>query len=204
MVSNAALEAPSLVIGVPEDAWGDVSNPVDPEYLRSLVREFDSFGPTDAMHTEPTEIGRGASGTALFVGLAAVFLAGKDVNEAIDGWIKLAKRVRELFDRLRTKRGALYASESVALALAVDYLREHASVSDPRIVGHVVLPIRGGFLSVEAEEAFVTNPERFYVFVLDDGGDRAFAVVMKSTGELVSYEELNTRDFLAFHGIFLE
>lgn len=184
---------------VPESDWDEGPNSIGQRHVDELKAILSEHGPTSDLKTEPTEVGRGASGAAIFIALATVFLAGKKINEALNAWIDIAQKVHRMFSRVGG-----YGSEAIGLAIAIDHLRVEAHLSMPRLVSHAILPIRGGFISKTAEDSFISNPERFYVFVIADGDDRAFSITVKSTGEVVFYFEMDTRDFYAFHGIQLD
>jgi hypothetical protein len=206
MIASVHLEEPAIVLGVPEDEidfFGE-GDPPKPEFLAGLLDELRKSGfQEDHLPVEETAIGRGASGLALLIALAAVFLSGKSINENLDAWIAIAGKVKGLVQRIRKKTiGPVYYSESVCFALVVsDVLDEAGDTTIPTLRFAQVFPVRGGFLTKADEEDFKTNPVRHYLFVFEAGG-HVEIVWMKSTGEIVRRDCLPIEEYYQFHGFY--
>ena len=98
-----------------------------PKYIEAAVNTLAELGISkDEVTYERTGVGVGAAGDAIALIMLAgisvlmvgkrVFLAGKTINENVDAWIELAKKLR----RVLTKLKAAYVSQPFAAALALE------------------------------------------------------------------------------------
>jgi hypothetical protein len=193
------LEEPLLILSLPETAIAlfEEGEPVRPEFLDTLRQDLRQFGNADNIEFVDTSVGRGAAGYALLFGLAALFLSGKTINENLDAWIAIARRVQDLVRRLQRKHG-LYVSESVGFALAVAHVDELYNTRVTQLVASIRLPIKGGVSSADLEKSFHANPDRFYVFVLEDSRRHTYVVTLTSQGSIVMTQHLDTIDWYRF------
>src|ERR1051325_5407720 len=212
-----------LVIStIDEDKFDWEREEYRPEYLNSLADEFKELGLSNReVEFEQTGVGVGAEGSAIaliIAGLTALFLSGKKINENIDAWIELSKKVKNVFRRLKPD----YVSQPFAAAIALDEIlkidKKVFKVEMQSALIHVVpnpsMDMTGKLLKdgKPIQAVFRYQQMRYYTFVFDvyqeERSDDYWAKVpssihvicIRSTGEIDFHHTLPVNNWMKFVG----
>lgn len=193
-----------IILPAPETRWTPDNNDVDPELI-SLARAAaeDLVESPDEIDAGSTAFGRGADGLAVLLIFSALglFLQGKRIEENLDAWSKLAKRLGGAISRLRKLTGAVYLSEPAGAALAFQQVltRVPEPVSVTLLSSQVIVPDTTGYFE-HAWSDFRSIPERYYLYAYEVNGTGTHLICLESTGELQFHHILPTGSWMAFYG----
>jgi hypothetical protein len=162
--------------------------------IRDVLEELDR---SDLSH-EGAEFtlhgyGYGADGFAvgiLLTGLATLFLSGKRIEENVDAWVRLGKRVKQALQSLRTKRISVSISEPVALSVALSRVVEDGQPGAIRLISSTIARIRNSSLSTEALALFTEHPDRYYLFIIE-ADSRLHVVAVGAHGNITFHNVLS-------------
>lgn len=171
--------------------------------IRDAISEL-GLAPAD-VKIEDTSYGYGADALGVAVVLAGVFLAGKKIEENLDAWIRLAKRIPAAIECLRPRQRSVYLSEPVAAVLALNKLLErHPEVGDLKLVSSYRAIVENPSMSRKALAMFRYQPDRHYVFVFEIPGLAAHIIAIRSDGKTEFHHVLEIGDWQLFHGLVTE
>jgi hypothetical protein len=212
-----------------EDACDWDTGECRPEYLKTLINTLAELGISKEQVTfENTSIGVGAEAGALALIMLAgltilaagkkLFLAGKTINENVDAWIELAKKLRNVLDKLK----ADYVSQPFAAALALEeVIRNNPEARRFELEGAFIDVVPNSSMDMTGlatsdgrpiQEVFRYQQMRYYTFVI-----RAFdaarvegysanvpsavhLICVRSTGKIEFHHVLPVRDWMRFEG----
>lgn len=188
-----------------------------PKYIEAAVNTLAELGISkDEVTYERTGVGVGAAGDAIALIMLAgisvlmvgkrVFLAGKTINENVDAWIELAKKLR----RVLTKLKAAYVSQPFAAALALEEIIK----KDPNARA---FDLEGAFIEIvpnpsmdttalavddgrPIQEVFRYQQMRYCIFVFRTP-TTVHAICVRSTGKIEFHHVLPVNDWLKFEGV---
>jgi hypothetical protein len=219
-----------VISTIDEDKYDWEKEEYRPQYLEAITNTMVDLGVSrEEVTFERTGVGVGAEGDAIaliiFAGITVLaagkklFLAGKTINENIEAWMELAKKLR----RFLTKLKADYVSQPFAAALALEEiiksnpkaLRFDLAASLIHVVPNPSMDMTG--LSKEfgqpIQEVFRRQPMRYYTFVFrafDDSQTEGYwanvpaavhLICVRSTGKIEFHHFLPVRNWLRFEGI---
>jgi hypothetical protein len=178
----------------------------EPEVQSDILRDIgDSDLPVQDARLVPQGYGYGADGPALGLilgGVAGLFLLGKSINENLEAWISIGSRLGKLVSKLRKKHDYCTISEPIAAALALAMLLEEgAAAEDIRFVSTSIHPVINGSLTTEAHDEFLSQPDRYYVFVIEERGTAVHVIGMSSVASLLFHHRLTLADHTEFPGL---
>ncbi|MDB4884272.1 MAG: hypothetical protein JWL95_3038 [Gemmatimonadetes bacterium] len=164
-----------------------------PSFLRSLEAEI-----RDAVGGEPTASqsghGYGADGNAVAVvvaGLVAVFFSGKKINENLEAWLSLGKRLKSLLSSLDERIGTGRVSQPFAFALALEHLASAGNKLDgATLLATAETRVRNLSLSETLLPTFRSFPDRYYVFTIQIADQVAHVIGISSTGAILFHHRL--------------
>jgi hypothetical protein len=193
-------ESFQLIVAPGEERWegDDFAAGVINEVIAALD---DIAGEASEIRHEVTSIGRGASGIALLLVLTGIFLSGKNIEENLEAWIRLATRLGASLKKLRSLAGPVYLSEPAAAPLAFRAVLDRApSPRSVRLTGSSILVVDPATIGEQFHHVFQYVPERFYLytFVVDDGDSHV--VCIRSSGEIEFHHVLPTGNWLKYLG----
>jgi|GEM_PF-4540333 len=130
------------------------------------------------------EYGRGASQWAVILTFsAAAFLAGKRIEENLDAWLRLAKRLANLIAKLRARSGPVFVGPSGAQAVLLSFLADRTEIKELATVCCEEV-----YVDRRMDGSFQHSPERFYLGAFVVNRSKLHLLVMKSTAELKLHE----------------
>jgi hypothetical protein len=181
-----------ITTGYEPELVGDAGSYL-PSFLRGLEAEI-----RDALGGEPTASqashGYGADGNAVAVvvaGLVTLFLSGKKINENVDAWLVLGKRLKSLLSAWSDRLGAARVSQPFALALALD----HLVVNGDKLDGATLLAtaetrVRNSSLLPTLAPTFRRFPDRYYVFTIQIADQVTHVIGISSTGTILFHHRI--------------
>jgi hypothetical protein len=187
--------------GYPDGAVDWTTESYTAEFLSEVERVVvDATGSEDVAASQ-TSHGYGADAIAIGVvltTLSAVFLSGKDINESIDAWIGLGRRLTSGMRTISERYGTPRLSEPAAFAIALATI----SASEPDmpavvLVSSVITKVRNSSLDPGVFDLFRHHPDRDYVFTVEVGRRSTHVVAVASTGDVLFHHPLalNFRQF---------
>ncbi len=187
-----------------------------PEYLKKVVDTLAELGISrDQVTYESTSIGVGAeagaialimlAGLTVFVAGKKLFLAGKTINENVEAWTELAKKVRRLLSKLK----ADYVSQPFAAALALEeIIKSNPSARTFNLEGAFVEIVPNSSMDTTGivtkggrsiQEVFRYQQMRYYIFVFRTE-DTVHVLCVRSTGKIEFHHVLPVLDWMKFEG----
>ncbi len=184
------------------------------EYLDDIVKTLGELGvKSEEVTFERTGVGVGASADAIALIMAAgltvllagkrVFLSGKTINENLDAWIELAKKLRNVLKKVK----ANYVSQPFAAALALEEIiksNPNARMFDLEASFIEVVPNSSMDVSGLAtkggrpiQEVFRYQQMRYYLFVFRTE-DMVHVICVRSTGKIEFHHALPVLDWMRF------
>lgn len=181
------------------------SDDYKPTFLRQLERDIGEETSSTGVRASQTSYGYGADAIAVAValsGLSALLLSGKRIQENLDAWISLGRRLKPLVGKLKQRFGPIRLSESAAFAIALDAVsQKEASMPTVVLVAKAITKVPNTSLGEEFHALFEHHPDRYYVFTIEV--DRLSHVVgVASTGDVLFHHrlDLNWHKFPRLHG----
>lgn len=199
-----------IVIGVHDEseAYDYKTREFSSGYTEGLANILSEIGTSnEEIGHEVTEVGVGASALAICLIISGVFLAGKRMEENLDAWIKLAKRlggVLKKLAKLGDTNAVVYISEPFAAALALAQVV--GLVSDIKAVGlmsSVIHQVPNTSIGAQYRGIFRYDQMRHYVFtfrVVSDG-ESVHLIGVRSTGGIEFHHVFHTGDWMKFYDL---
>lgn len=133
-----------------------------------------------------TDIGPGADWPMFLITVSALgsaFLLGKQINESLDAWVEIGRKLRRAIERLRSKHGAVRVDEDGAKVLMIEHVAARLWTMDSiELVSLQTVPIHE--FSARPAGQIDSRYDALYIAVLRVNDDYLFAVGMRSTGEI--------------------
>lgn len=182
---------------------GELNEPNVQESITDVLGDFSNEGiEISTAHTEIRGIGFGADALALFIlfGLG-LFFAGKKIEDNLDSWIRLGKRLSKAISRLKRRNAIVMLSESMAAALSISHVVDiYANYSHILPLPSVTYPIPNASLNPGLIKIFKEHPYRYYAFGWNIDDKFIRIIYMTSYGEIIFTHELPL-DYVKFHEI---
>ena len=162
--------------------------------LRSMVARIRrSLGPDAMPRAVPNLYTRGVEWDTVIVSVAAAWLLGPKLRDAVLAWGDMARMVVSVWKRLKRKnRGGVLFHPAVAGPIALDHLREHRLVAPRaqlRVDGIMEIPLHG-----PPGDPFRYTPERVYVVAVweiprghSSENETLHVLTMTSCGHVISH-----------------
>jgi hypothetical protein len=193
----------ALVIptGYPDGAVDWTTESYTPEFLAEVERVVAEATGSEDVTASQTSHGYGADAIAISVlltTLSALFLSGNDVNESIERWIALGRRLASGVRTISQRYGAPRLSEPGAFAIALATISATEPDMPPVVlVSSGTAKVRNNSLDPRVFDLFRHHPDRYYVFTVEVAHRAAHVVAVASTGEVLFHHRLplNFRQF---------
>ena len=168
----------------------------------AVLRDLREAGIDEQAEASTISWGYGAdilATSVILTGLSALFLSGKRIEENLDAWVRLGRRLKAAVQKLRAKQGPVSVSEPAAVALTLARVAEReTTLGRAELLGSSVAKLQNRSLSPEAAAQFSQHPERYYIFTVGVE-DRAYVICMSSSGRLVFEHVLDLEDWRGFY-----
>lgn len=156
----------------------------DPAELRQdIAGAVAELGPHEISETD---IGPGADWPMFLIAVSALgssFLLGKQINESLDAWVAIGRKLRRAIERLRSKHGPVRVDEDAATVLMIEHVSARIRTMDSiELVSLQTVPIHE--LSDRPPGEIDSRYDALYIAVLRVNDETLFAIGMRSTGEI--------------------
>ena len=189
--------------GEVDDDFGEATAARHPHALAVLEALRDEGIPTEGAEITARGYGYGADATAIGVTLGALvslFLAGKKIEENIDAWLRLGRRLRDALKRLRERQIRVAMSEPAATAYALARIAEDSGTGDGiKLLASRVVPVSNPSLVPEAQQQFLEHPDRYYIFTFGVGEDRVEVLCITAHGR-IAFQHSLPLDRFSYYG----
>ncbi|AQX51845.1 hypothetical protein [Elizabethkingia anophelis] len=136
-------------------------------------------------------LGKGADWVlilAILGSITSVISLGDKLEKGIEGWVKIGKRLTNLFK----KSDRVYVDEDGAKILAITYISEKYNIKNITLLDNhtTFLADFSSWFKHRNPEDFTSKPFNIYNFTFDINNERTISLCIKSNGEII--ELLNT------------
>lgn len=162
-----------------EDFYLDVCELTDADKKRIV----DDLGFDDVQSVESVNIGCGADWIVALVIVSIVgyklLKSGKNINEGIDGWIALGKKLKHLFKRHKI----VSIDNDGATLLAIELIAQKEKIISLEKMHESTINLVdvSGFIC--GNNGLVTKPINYYVQAYNVNNEKVYIIGIKSTGE---------------------
>jgi hypothetical protein len=169
-----------LIVTIPEIEWDEDSPFYAKEtYISKAKKQVEEL--TEDIEIKFANIGTAADWPTLLL-LINIFLSGKNINEAIDGWIELAKKFKNVFSRLKENCGTTLISRDAARLLCLDNLSKMEEIKNiEEIEGKT---INFNQTTGETVSELASKPFNLYVFFFKVNDEKVYVFGIKSSGKI--------------------
>lgn len=184
-----------LRISVPEFHWDEGSAlGVKKVFVESVLKDIEPIG----SQVEVKQANWPVGGDLLFIDfvLSNSIIKGKEINEAVDSWMGLAKKFVGVLSVIRENRGTILVCRDAAKLIALDYLRKQVDIK-------YIEEIAGQTLKVEtfeasSEKGLAESPLGLYVLFFKINNENVYVFGIKSTGDIEFTYTLDTKKPYSF------
>ena len=143
--------------------------------------------------------GYGADSVAIGITLTAIasaLLAGKKVEENLDAWLRLGRRLQDALRRLRKRGVKVAVSQPAATALVLAKLADDTpDLASIELLNVTVAAIENRSLTPAAAASFLEHPDRYYIFTVRRDGSRLDVICMSAVGQVVFQQSVSLSHF---------
>ncbi|MGJ1261711.1 hypothetical protein [Sphingobacterium spiritivorum] len=139
-------------------------------------------------------LGRGADWVlilAILGSIRSVIALGDKLEKGIEGWIKIGKRLTNLFK----KSDRVYIDEDGAKILAITYISEKYNIKNITLLDNhtTFLADFSSWFNQRNPEDFTSKPFNIYNFTFDINNERTISLCIKSNGEIIELLDINKK-----------
>lgn len=133
---------------------------------------------------------------AILNGLTTVFLLGDKINTGIDGWIKIGKRIKNIF----SKSDRAYVDLDAAKLLGIEYLSEKMKIESIKVVMQSGIAIKdlSGILTDRNSDDFIAKPYSLYLVTFEINNHFLITLGIRSDGKIQEHYRFDKNEFLPF------
>jgi hypothetical protein len=133
---------------------------------------------------------------AILNGLTTVFLLGDKINTGIDGWIKIGKRIKNIF----SKSDRLYVDLDAAKLLGIEYLSGKMEINSIKVVVQSDIAIKdlSGMLPDRQPDDFIAKPYSIYLITFEINDHLLITLGIRSDGEIQEHYHFDKNELLPF------
>ena len=139
-------------------------------------------------------LGKGADWVlilAILGSITSVIALGDKLEKGIEGWIKIGKRLTNLFK----KSDRVYVDEDGAKILAITYISEKYNIKNITLLDNhtTFLADFSSWFNQRNPEDFTSKPFNIYNFTFDINNERTISLCIKSNGEIIELLDINKK-----------
>lgn len=133
---------------------------------------------------------------AVLNGLTTVFLLGDKINTGIDGWVKIGKRIKNIF--LKSDRA--YIDLEGAKILGIEYLSKEMKIESIKVVTESELAIKdlSRMLRDRDSNDFIARPYSLYLITCEVNDHLLITLGVRSDGKIAEHYRFDRNEFLPF------
>jgi hypothetical protein len=182
--------------GLSEDLLNYDLSQIESKEFDDLIDELKQID--NEVNISTINLGKGADWVlilAILGSITSVIALGDKLEKGIEGWIKIGKRLTNLFK----KSDRVYVDEDGAKILAITYISEKYNIKNITLLdNHTTFLADFSFWFNQRDpKDFTSKPFNIYNFTFDINNERTISLCIKSNGEII--ELLNTDNELIGH-----
>lgn len=163
-------------------------------FLSELRMEAESLSPEIAL--SDTDAGHAADWPMILVVISGLFFLGKPINENLDAWLDLGRKLSGFLKRVREKWAAARFDETGCVLLAIDHLsKSQTSIRTIEVIG--TIPAHFQVFPMRRSETLSHHPDALYVIALRVNDEKVHVVGVKSKGN-IEFEHSFNVSYLEF------
>lgn len=184
--------------------WDD--DRVPEEFARQVIDELHRLGISPAdIELKTGSAGYGADALTVIAVISGLVALPVTLRESAAVLVSLGKRIRKAVSSLRAKYQGVSISEPAAFVLAVVHIAENLDLEGEVILlASQVIPVRNSSLGAGYELDFRYQPDRFYVFILQDSSGNTYVVALRSNGVFEFVHRLPSGNWREYQGAELQ
>jgi hypothetical protein len=179
-----------------------------PEYLEEITKALAEIGISrDQFEHHKSGVGVGASADAIAIIVTGILFAGKKIEENIDAWINLAKKLKGVLAKLKMRGNneqvPLYISEPVAAGLAIgDILKAVPGAKRIALESTRIEQVPNPSIGPQVRGIFRYDQMRYYVFSFRvlNRWETVHLIGIRSTGDMEFHHTLHITNWMGFCG----
>ncbi|MBE2225832.1 MAG: hypothetical protein IAE93_00750 [Ignavibacteria bacterium] len=148
-----------------------------------------------------TNIGKGADWVMVIAILSGIFLLGKQINDGLEGWIKLANKFNKLLNKLKKKVYFIDANGAKLISiheLVKDFKKEITSIQLIQSTELSNNPIKNAFFDDRPMERIDSKPYRYFINVFLVNNEIFYIFEVKSNGRIISMNKFSDEQYEFF------
>lgn len=183
--------------GISEDLMNCSLSELESEKLEEIKKELADLD--SDYEIQDKNFGTGAEWImilAILNGLTAVFLLGDKIDKGIEGWIKIGKRVKNIF----SKSDHAYVDMDGAKLIGIEYLAEKMKIESIKVVMQSEVPIKdlSSMLTDRNSDDFIAKPFSLYLVTFEINGHFLITLGIQSDGKTQEHYRFDKDDYLPF------
>jgi len=133
---------------------------------------------------------------AILNGLTTVFLLGDKINTGIDGWIKIGKRIKNIF----SKSDRVYVDLDAAKLLGIEYLSGKMEINSVKVVVQSDIAVKNlsSMLPDRQPDDFIAKPYSIYLITFEINDHLLITLGIRSDGEIQEHYHFDKNELLPF------
>lgn len=160
------------------------------QFVKKLKREFSTISKDIKVKT--TDIGYGASWPAIeIVFPVLIFFSGKKVNENIDAWLSIARKLISLMKKFRT-----YIDDEGAALLVIKDIASSQKIKEIKRISTEIIPVAP--FEGRKKDSLDSRPNALYIQIYKVNNEFVYVYGIKSNGKMEIKYRINIEDFMRF------
>jgi len=133
---------------------------------------------------------------AILNGLTTVCLVGNKIDTGIEGWIKIAKRIKNIF----SKSDRSYFDLDIAKVLGIEFLSKEINIDSVKVVMQSDITVKdlSGMLTDRTSDEFIAKPYSLYLITFEINENLLITLGIRSDGIIKEHYRFDKNDFLPF------
>lgn len=183
--------------GKSEDLMNYPLDQIESEELEEIKKELSELDAN--FHIQEKNFGEGTDWImilAILNGVTTVFLLGDKINTGIEGWIKIGKRIKNIF----SKSDRAYVDLDAAKLLGIEYLSEKMEIKSIKVVMQSDIAIKdlSGMLKDRNSDDFIAKPYSLYLVTFEINDNLLITLGIQSDGKIQEHYRFDRNEFLPF------
>jgi hypothetical protein len=195
--TNRQMEIIILPKGMSEELANDNIENIENSYWDDVQKDLKSIDPNYSF--KEINLGTGADWIVIMATVIAtsnIFLLGDKINTGIDGWIKIAKRIKSIFQKsdrvlLDSNSAKIYGLQDIAEKIKIESVRIENE-------NEIVLSNLSGMLLDRKETDFIAKPWSIYIFTYIINEKQRVILSVRSDGKIIEILNNELSEYLPF------
>lgn len=183
--------------GTSEDLMNYHLDQIESDELEEIKKDLEELD--SDYEIQEKNFGEGADWIMLLAilnGLTTVFLLGDKINTGIDGWIKIGKRIKNIF----SKSDHVYVDIIAAKLIGIEYLSGKMEINSVKVVDQSDIAIKdlSGMLTDRQQDDFIAKPFSIYLITFEINDHILITLGIRSDAEVQEHYHFDKNDIIPF------